>query len=72
MRHYLGDTWHNESTMNIVAVIASIALFLASFVLFAYAFAVPEEFAALTFFIGIMSATLSLAIPFNILGHRER
>lgn len=58
--------------MNIVAVIASIALFLASFVLFAYAFAVPEEFAALTFFIGIMSATLSLAIPFNFLGHRER
>ncbi len=72
MRHYLGDTWHNENTMNIFAVIVSVALFLASFVLFAYAFAVPEEFAALTFFIGIMSATLSLAIPFNIMGHRER
>jgi hypothetical protein len=72
MRHYLGDTWHNEMTMNIFAVIVSLALFIASFVLFAYAFAVPEEFAALTFFIGIMSATLSLAIPFNIMGHRER
>lgn len=58
--------------MNIFAVIVSLALFIASFVLFAYAFAVPEEFAALTFFIGIMSATLSLAIPFNIMGHRER
>ncbi len=72
MRHYLGETWHNESTMNIFAVIVSLFLFLGSFVLFAYAFAVPEEFAALTFFIGIMSASLSLAIPFSLLGHRER
>ncbi len=72
MRHYLGETWHNGDIMNILAVIVSIALFVASFVLFAYAFAVPEEFAALTFFIGIMSVTLSMAIPFNLLGHRER
>lgn len=72
MRHYPVETWHNESTMNILAVIVSLALFVASFLLFAYAFAVPEEFAAITFFIGIMSATLSVAIPFNILGHRER
>ena len=72
MRHYLGETWHNKSTMNILAVIVSLFLFLGSFVLFAYAFAVPEEFAALTFFIGIMSASLSLAIPFSLLGHRER
>ncbi len=72
MRHYLRENWQNESTMNILAVIVSIALFLASFLLFAYAFAVPEEFAALTFFIGIMSVTLSMAIPFKILGHRER
>ena len=72
MRHYLGETWQNGNTMNIFAVIVSVALFVASFVLFAYAFAVPEEFAALTFFIGIMSVTLSMAIPFNLLGHRER
>lgn len=58
--------------MNILAVIISIALFVSSFLLFAYAFAVPEEFAAVTFFIGIMSATLAVAIPFNIMGHRER
>ncbi len=58
--------------MNILAVIISMALFVSSFLLFAYAFAVPEEFAALTFFIGIMSATLAVAIPFNIMGHRER
>lgn len=58
--------------MNIFAVIVSLFLFVSSFVLFAYAFAVPEEFAALTFFIGILSVTLSIAIPFNFLGHRER
>lgn len=66
------QTWHNGSIMNIFAVIVSIALFVSSFVLFAYAFAVPEEWAALTFFIGIMAVTLSMAIPFTILGHRER
>ncbi len=58
--------------MNIIAVVVSIALFVSSFVLFAYAYAVPEEWAALTFFIGIMSVTLSLAIPFHLMGHRER
>ncbi len=58
--------------MNLIAVVVSMLLFLSSFVLFAYAYAVPEEWAALTFFIGIMAVTLSLAIPFHILGHRER
>ena len=57
--------------MKILAVIASLALFLASFPLFAYAFWVPEEWAALTFFTGIMSVTLSLAIPFHLLGRRD-
>lgn len=57
--------------MKIIAVVASLALFLASFPLFAYAFWVPEEWAAITFFTGIMSATLALAIPFNILGRRD-
>ena len=42
--------------MNIIAVVISMVLFLSSFVLFAYAFAVPEEWAALTFFVGILSA----------------
>ena len=58
--------------MNLIAVVVSMLLFLSSFVLFAYAYAVPEAWAALTFFIGIMAVTLSLAIPFHILGHRER
>lgn len=57
--------------MNILAVAVSIFLFVSSFVLFAYAFAVPEEFAAVTFFIGIMSAALALAIPFHLMGRRD-
>lgn len=57
--------------MKIIAVVASLALFLASFPLFAYAFWVPEEWAAITFFTGIMSATLALAIPFHLLGRRN-
>ncbi|MCA1943174.1 MAG: hypothetical protein LDL15_06160 [Yonghaparkia sp.] len=72
MRHYPAATWHNGAIMNIIAVVISIALFVSSFVLFAYAYAVPEEWAALTFFIGIMAVTLSLAIPFHLMGHRER
>ncbi len=61
-----------EPIMNIIAVAVSVALFLGSFLLFAYAYAVPEEWAAVTFFAGIIAVTLSMAIPFTLLGHRER
>ena len=71
MRHYLEPTWHNGVIMNILAVAVSIFLFVSSFVLFAYAYAVPEQFAAAVFFIGIMSASLSLAIPFHLMGRRD-
>jgi hypothetical protein len=71
MRHYLDQTCHNGAIMNILAVAVSIFLFVSSFVLFAYAFAVPEEFAAIVFFTGIMSASLSLAIPFHLMGQRD-
>ena len=57
--------------MNIIAVAVSIFLFVSSFVLFSYAYAVPEEFAALVFFTGIMSASLALAIPFHLMGRRD-
>ena len=57
--------------MNIFAFAVSIFLFVSSFLLFAYAYAVPEEFAALVFFTGIMSASLSLAIPFHLLTRRD-
>ena len=45
--------------MKILAAVVSLALFFASFPLFAYAFWVPEQWAALVFFMGIMSVTLS-------------
>jgi len=57
--------------MKIITVVVSLALFFSSFLLFAYSFAVPEEFKAIMFFAGIMSITLSLAIPFHNLGSRE-
>jgi len=57
--------------MHIIAVAVSVLLFVSSFVLFAYAFAVPEEFAALMFFVGILAASLSLAIPFHLMGRRD-
>ncbi|WAB82949.1 hypothetical protein OVN20_07445 [Microcella daejeonensis] len=57
--------------MKILAAVVSLAFFFASFPLFAYAFWVPEQWAALVFFTGIMSVTLSLAIPFNLLGRRD-
>lgn len=57
--------------MNLIAVAVSVFLFVSSFVLFAYAFAVPESFAAIVFFTGIMSASLALAIPFHLMGRRD-
>ena len=57
--------------MNIFAAAVSVFLFVSSLLLFAYAFAVPEEFAALVFFTGIMSASLALAIPFHLMGRRD-
>lgn len=71
MRHYPEETWHNGRIMNILAVAISVFLFVSSFVLFAYAYAVPEQFAAALFFTGILSASLSLAIPFHLMGRRD-
>ncbi len=57
--------------MKILPAIAAIALFLASFPMFAYAFAVPEQFAGALFFAGILAVSLAVAIPFSILGRRD-
>lgn len=57
--------------MKILPAIAAIALFLASFPMFAYSFAVPEQFAGALFFAGILAVSLSVAIPFSILGRRD-
>ncbi|MFN3708832.1 hypothetical protein EV140_1996 [Microcella alkaliphila] len=57
--------------MKILPAIAAIALFLASFPMFAYSFAVPEAFAPFLFFAGILAVTFSLMIPITILGRRD-
>jgi len=57
--------------MKIIVAVVSLAFFFASFPLFAYAFWVPEQWAAIVFFTGIMSVTLSLAIPFHLYSRRD-
>lgn len=57
--------------MKKLPAIAAIALFCASFPMFAYSFAVPEVFAPWLFFAGIMAVTLSLMIPVTFLGRRD-
>jgi len=58
-------------TMKIIVAVVSLAFFFAAFPLFAYAFWVPEQWAAIVFFTGILSVTLSLAIPFHLLGRSD-
>ncbi|BAU32816.1 hypothetical protein [Microcella alkaliphila] len=57
--------------MKILPAIAAIALFLASFPMFAYSFEVPEVYAPFLFFAGILAVTFSLMIPITILGRRD-
>jgi hypothetical protein len=61
-----------DHIMNIFIVAVSVLLFLSSFLAFAFAFAVPEEFAAVLFFAGILAASASFAIPIHLLGRRDR
>ena len=57
--------------MKLFAFLVAIVLFVGSFVLFYYAFSVPEAAAGWVFFSGIAAVALSLAIPFHILGSRD-
>ncbi|MBN9607477.1 MAG: hypothetical protein J0G30_12785 [Actinomycetales bacterium] len=55
--------------MNVFAFVVSAILFLGSFLLFGYAFAVGGGVLAITMFIGgVLAVSASLAIPFHILG----
>ncbi|HET8958598.1 MAG TPA: hypothetical protein VFM95_09110 [Microcella sp.] len=60
-----------DATMKKLPAIAAIALFLASFPMFAYSFAVPEAVAPFLFFAGILAVTGSLMIPVTFLGRRD-
>jgi hypothetical protein len=57
--------------MNVFYFILAFAFFLLGIFLFAFAFNV-KDFEALLFVGGIASISISLAIPFHILGHSEQ
>jgi len=58
--------------MNVFLFIISSLVFLASFPMFAYAFVVPEQFAALLFGAGVLTSVLAFVIPMVVLGRSER
>lgn len=53
--------------MKVFVFLIALALFLASFVLFGYAFTVDAPWHAIMFSGGILAVCLSLAIPFHLL-----
>ncbi|MBT4908726.1 MAG: hypothetical protein HOJ70_04785 [Microbacteriaceae bacterium] len=57
--------------MNIVIVVITSLLFLASFPMFTYSFVVPEMWAPWLFAAGVLTACLSFAIPMFFLGRRR-
>jgi hypothetical protein len=58
--------------MNIFLFILSSVIFLASFPMFTYSFVVPEQYAALLFTAGILTASAAFWIPMVILGRSKR
>jgi len=58
--------------MKVFVFLVCFVLFLASFALFAFAFTFDDGFwQAVTFFAGILTVTLSLIIPFQLLQRAE-
>ncbi|MCU1468932.1 MAG: hypothetical protein JWQ39_81 [Glaciihabitans sp.] len=57
--------------MNVFGFIIAFVIFVAGLVLFGFAFTVPS-FEAVMFVGGIILVSISLAIPFHILGHGEQ
>lgn len=58
--------------MNIFFFVLSSVIFLASFPMYAYAFVVPEQWAALLFAAGVLTSTAAFVIPMVFLGRSER
>ncbi|MES1169317.1 MAG: hypothetical protein ABUL47_01370 [Leifsonia sp.] len=52
--------------MKVFVFLVAFAVFVGSLLLMGYAFAVPEAWAAPTFFAGIVGVGISLAIPFHL------
>ncbi len=57
--------------MNVFGFVIAFVIFLAGLVLFGFAFTVPS-FEAVMFVGGVILISISLAIPFHILGHGEQ
>ena len=57
--------------MNVFAFIVAFAIFVGGLVLFAFAFTVPS-FEAIMFVGGVILVSISIAIPFHVLGHGEQ
>jgi hypothetical protein len=57
--------------MKVFIFLVCLVLFVGSFLLFGYAFSVPEQWAGLMFFSGIAAVSVSLAIPFHLLQHTD-
>lgn len=59
--------------MNVVVFVISSILFVGSFLLFGYAFAVGGGLPAIGMFAaGVLAVSASLAIPFHLLGRSEK
>ncbi|MDQ1546709.1 MAG: hypothetical protein QOH69_1613 [Actinomycetota bacterium] len=61
----------SQDTMNVFYFIIAFVFFALGIFLFAFAFNVPN-FEAILFVGGIASISISLAIPFHIIGHGEQ
>ncbi|HEY4225083.1 MAG TPA: hypothetical protein VGM70_04670 [Pseudolysinimonas sp.] len=57
--------------MKVFVFLVALAFFVGSFFLFGYAFSVPEAWAGLVFFSGILAVVVSLAIPFHLLSRTD-
>ncbi len=53
--------------MKVFVFLVALAFFVGSFFLFGYAFSVPEAWAGLVFFSGIIAVVIAFSIPFHLL-----
>ena len=58
--------------MKVFVFLVALVIFLASFVLFGYSFAVEGIWQSVLFFGGIVAVSVSLAIPFHLLPAADR
>jgi hypothetical protein len=57
--------------MKVFVFLVAFVVFVGGLLLFGYAFSVPEAWAALLFFSGIIAVAISLAIPFHLLSRTD-